>query len=282
MRYLIVGKNGQLGREFVRILQKTDADFVALGHKELDIGNIHQTLSIFEEIKPQVIINCAAYNLVDKAETDYSTAYRTNAVGIKNLAYASRIHKAFIVHYSTDYIFDGKKEEGLYTEEDTPVPINEYAKSKYVGEIYLQEETDNYLLFRVSWVFGDGEQNFIYKLLKWAEQNPYLKISYDEISVPTYTEVIAGLTLKAIDQKLTGLYHLTNTGYCSRFELAKFVFNTLGIDKFIYPVSAESFNLPAQRPKFSAMDNSKLSKALNVKIPTWEESVEKFLKNYRT
>jgi len=281
LKFLVIGKNGQLGKEFVSIFEKTNADFTAFGHNELDIGNLKQVLTAFDKIKPDVVINCAAYNLVDNAETDYKTAYRTNAIGVKNLAYASSLYNSFFVHYSTDYVFDGKKETGLYTEEDTPSPLNEYAKSKYLGELYLKEETDNYLLFRVSWVFGRGKQNFIYKLLQWTEKNPYLKIAYDEVSVPTYTEVIAGITIKAVEQGLKGLYHLTNSGYCSRYELAKFVLKNLGINKFIYPVSSDIFNLPAKRPKFSAMDNTKISKILNVQIPTWEESVEKFLKSYQ-
>ncbi len=280
MKFLIIGKNGQLGKEFTRIFQKTGADYTAVGHEELDIGSLKQVIDIFEKVKPDIVINCAAYNLVDNAQTDYASAYRTNSIGVKNLAYGSERYGSFLIHYSTDYVFDGTKETGLYTEDDVPSPLNEYAKSKYLGEVYLKEETENYLLFRVSWVFGDGKQNFIYKVLQWSKQNPYLKIAYDEISVPTYTEVIAGITLKAVEKGLKGLYHLTNSGYCSRYELAKFVFKTLNIDKFIYPVSADIFNLPARRPKFSAMDNSKISKELNIQIPSWEESVEKYLKNF--
>ncbi len=277
MKILIVGKNGQLGREFVKELSKTKNIVIPLGHEELDIGNIGDVLDVFDRYKPDVVINCAAYNQVDKAEEEYDLAYKTNSIGVKNLAFSSNKYGSFLVHYSTDYVFDGKKENGLYTEVDKPNPLSEYAKSKYLGEVYLKEETEKFLIFRVSWVFGDGKQNFIYKLLKWAENNPYLKVSYDEISIPTYTKTIVNITLKAVEEGLTGLYHLTNSGYCSRFELAKFVFKTLGMTKFIHPVPSEIFNLPAKRPKFSAMDNTLISSILRVEIPNWEEAVSDFL-----
>jgi len=277
MKILIVGKNGQLGREFVKELSKTKNSVIPLGHEELDIGNIGDVLDVFDRYKPDVVINCAAYNQVDKAEEEYDLAYKTNSIGVKNLAFSSNKYSSFLVHYSTDYVFDGKKENGLYTEIDKPNPLSEYAKSKYLGEVYLKEETEKFLIFRVSWVFGDGKQNFIYKLLKWAEDNSYLKISYDEVSIPTYTKTIVNVTLKALEEGLTGLYHLTNSGYCSRFELAKFVFKTLGIKKFIYPVPSDIFDLPAERPKFSAMDNTLISSILRVEIPNWEEAVSNFL-----
>ncbi len=276
MKYLIIGKNGQLGKEFVKTLNSYKKDFTAVGHKELEIGDLGKVLEIFEREKPDIVINCSAYNLVDKAEEDYPAAFKTNTIGVRNLAYASKKFGSFLVHYSTDYVFDGKK-EGLYTEEDKPNPLNQYGKSKYLGEIYLFEENKNSLLFRVSWVFGEGKQNFIHKLLNWAENNQYLKIAYDEISVPTYTGTIVNITLKALEEGLTGLYHLTNSGYASRYEWAKAILNYRKINKFIYPVSSEIFELPAKRPKFSAMDNGKIKKELNLEIPTWEEDLKIFL-----
>jgi len=276
MKYLIIGKNGQLGKEFVKILTKENQDFTAVGHEELEISNLSQVLEIFENIKPDIVINCSAYNLVDKAEQDYPTAYKTNSIGVRNLAFASKKINSFLIHYSTDYVFDGKK-EGLYTEEDKPNPLNEYGKSKYLGEIFLKEENENSLIFRVSWVFGEGTQNFIYKLLQWAKNNDYLKVAYDEISVPTYTGNIVNVTLKSIEKGLKGLFHLTNSGYASRYEWAKAILKYKKVEKFIYPVSSDIFDLPAKRPKFSAMDNTKIKKELNLGIPDWEEDLKLFL-----
>ncbi len=285
MRYLIVGKNGQLGREFikwlsgglVKSLNGKKVEWESVGSKECDISNLSQVLNLFESIKPDVVINCAAYNFVDKAEVDYINAFKVNAIGVRNLAFTCKKHNAFLVHYGTDYVFDGKK-EGLYTEDDEPNPINQYAKSKLAGEILLKEETDDYLIFRVSWVYGEGKNNFIYKLLQWVKSQAYLKIAYDEFSVPTSTRTITDITLKAIDNGLKGLSHLTNSGYASRYEWAKETLKTKKIDKFIYPASKEMFNLPAKRPGFSAMSNERISKELSVKIPTWQWELRNFLR----
>ena len=278
MKYLIIGKNGQLGKEFIKTLDRRKKDFAALGHLECDISNLNQVLEISKSIKPDIVINCAAYNQVDKAEEDYTTAIKVNSLGVRNLAYASKKINAFLIHYSTDYVFDGKKENGLYTEDDFPNPLNEYGKSKLLGEIFIKEEIEKYLIFRVSWVYGEGKQNFIYKLMQWAKNNEYLKIAYDEISVPTSTRTIVEITLKSLDQELTGLYHLTNSGYASRYEWAKKVFEIKDINKFIKPVSSDIFDLPAKRPKFSAMSNERLKKILGIEINSWDKEIEKIIK----
>ncbi|WP_022846302.1 MULTISPECIES: dTDP-4-dehydrorhamnose reductase [unclassified Desulfurobacterium] len=275
---LITGKNGQLAGEFIRKLTEKGTDFKALSHKELDIGNLDSVVKAVRELKPEVIINCAAYNLVDKAEEEYEIAYKTNAIGPENLAIAAKEAGSFLIHYSTDYVFDGKKEDGLYTESDEPSPVNEYGKTKLEGEKRVMEIGNDYLIFRVSWVYGKGKQNFIYKLTRWAEKMPFLKIVCDEFSVPTSTRTIVDVTLKAVEERLTGLYHLVNSGYTSRFEWARLTFKLLKLDKFIRPVTSDAFKLPAKRPGFSPMSNKKLSKTLNVEIPPWEEALERFIK----
>ena len=277
MKILITGAKGQLGKEFVKKLEHKKKKFLALGHAELDITDLEKIIEVFESFKPDIVINCSAYNLVDKAEKDNTPAIKVNALGVRNLAFMCKKKGAFLVHYSTDYVFDGEK-EGLYNEEDTPNPLNEYGKSKLLGEKFLREETDKYLIFRTSWVYGEGKQNFIYKLLQWTETQEYLKIACDEFSVPTYTGRIVEITLKALEEGLTGLYHLVNSEYASRYEWAKEVFKLKGIKKFIYPVPRSYFNLPAKRPKFSAMNNEKLSRILAIEIPPWQEDLTYFIK----
>ena len=286
MKILIIGKNGQLGKEFTKRLGEKGAEWLinkkinceSVGRAECDVASTGQVLELFENVKPDIVINCAAYNFVDRAETDeYINAYRVNAVGVKNIAYACKKHKVFLVHYSTDYVFDGEK-EGLYTEKDEPNPINQYGKSKLAGEIMLKEETEDYLIFRVSWVYGEGKSNFIYKLLEWAKTQKYLKIAYDEFSTPTSTATIVDITLRALQSGLKGLFHLTNSGYASRYEWAKEILNAKKIDKFIYPVSKEIFNLPAKRPGFSAMSNESVARELGVNIREWDSEVIGFCK----
>jgi len=277
MKYIITGKNGQLAREFIRAFEKQSIDFIAPDESHLDISVSCKVRTVVDDYRPDVIINCAAYNLVDKAEHDKSAAFAVNTLGPHNLAKAATRQKAVLVHFSSDYVFDGTKESGLYSEDDPVNPLNEYGKSKLAGEQRVLETHDRSLILRLSWVFGPGKQNFLFKLREWTKNNEYLKIACDEFSVPTYTATIVDVTLKALEQGLNGRYHLTNSGYCSRYEWSKMALNHMGIRKFIRPVSMDSFNLPANRPKFSAMSNSSIGNILNIPIPTWEEAVESFL-----
>ena len=278
MNYLITGKNGQLAQAFIKRFEEQSIDFHAPDESQLDITNQKVVAGVVATLKPNVIINCAAFNLVDKAEEVKDTAFAVNATGPKNLAQAAASRKAMLVHFGSDYVFDGLKESGLYTESDPVNPLNEYGRSKLAGENHVLEELDKCLVLRLSWVFGAGKQNFIYKLIEWARHNEYLKVACDEFSVPTYTGTVVDITLEAIEQGMTGRYHLTNSGFCSRYEWAKLILQTIGVSKFIRPVSMDTFNLPAKRPKFSAMSNGGLAGRLNVDIPAWEESVGSFLR----
>jgi len=277
MKYLITGSNGQLGRTFIKEFQERSLDFSAPQESLLNITDIGCVAEAIDSYKPDVIINCAAYNLVDKAEQEQDVAFSVNAIGPRNLARAAAKGKAILVHFSSDYVFDGTKENGLYVESDPVNPVNTYGKSKLAGEQYVQEELDRSLVLRLSWVFGQGTQNFVHKVREWSKTSAYLKITCDEFSVPTSTETVVDVTLKALENRMTGIYHLTNTGYCSRYEWAKTILDNLGIIMFIKPVTREMFHLPAQRPLFSAMSNKKIAGLLNIAIPEWEEAVRSFL-----
>jgi len=277
MNYLITGKNGQLARAFIKRFDERSFTYNAPDESKLDITDPKAVDDIVSAIKPGIIINCAAYNLVDKAEQEKDIVFAVNAKGPGNLARAAARHNAQLVHFGSDYVFDGLKEEGLYTEKDATHPLNEYGKSKLAGEEQVLETLDRSLVLRLSWVFGDGKQNFIYKLREWAQNNAYLKIACDEFSVPTWTETIVDVTLKALNQGVTGRYHLTNSGYCSRYEWAKHILQCSGSTKFIRPVTMDTFKLPAHRPKFSAMNNGALAAMLSTAIPPWEESVREYV-----
>lgn len=277
MKYLIVGNKGQLGKEFQKHLSTQNIDFVGVDIDELDISNIQKVLDLFNSVKPNYVINCAAYNQVDNAEIKFYDCLKSNTFGVRNLAYACKKFNSFFIHYGTDYIFDGSKQNDLYNEDDQPNPLNNYGKSKLYGELAIPEEIDNYLIFRVSWVFGEGNQNFIFKLMNWVKNSEYLKIAVDEVSVPTSTATIVKATMLSLKNEVRGLYHLPCSNNTSRFEWAKFILDNAKINKFIYPVSKDSFNLPAKRPSFSAMSNKKISDILNIEIPTWQQETEKFL-----
>ena len=297
MKFLITGAKGQLAREFLRVLQRAKgeeqivkrkerrakgkeslcSELIALDKGSLDVSDPNAVSEAVSHFKPDVIINCAAYNFVDKAEGDFDTAFRVNALGPKNLASICKKYNALLVHYSTDYVFDGEKKD-FYTEEDESNPINNYGKSKLDGENFLQQETDNFLLFRVSWVFGEGTQNFFYKLKDWIKTQDVVKVACDQISVPTYTEDIVKMTIHAIYEGVRGVYHLTNSGYASRYETARYFVERLGLTHLILPVCSEYFSSPAKRPYFAAMSNAKISKTLNVSIPGWKDGIDRFIK----
>lgn len=281
MRYLITGKNGQLAQAFIQRFEKEGTEYHAPNETDLNITDPIAVDQAVAALKPDVVINCAAYNLVDKAEQEQDRVFAVNATGPELLARATVRQKALIVHFGSDYVFDGSKETGLYDETDQTNPLNAYGRSKLAGERQAAAANARHLVLRLSWVFGSGTQNFIYKLQQWADKNEYLKIACDEFSVPTFTGTVVDVTLRSIEQGLTGRFHLTNSGYCSRYEWAKLVLSASGITKFIRPVSMDSFALPALRPRFSAMSNRAIRTAIGMDIPAWDDAVRSFLQEGR-
>lgn len=281
MRYLILGAGGQLGKEFTKSLsERRKSTVYAMARTELDVGNLDAVYRTIRELRPNVVINCSAYNKVDQAEeAGFEEAIRVNAFGPRNLAISAKEVRAFLIHFSTDYVFSGEK-ASPYLEEDSPTPINKYGLSKLLGEREISSilDPDEYVIFRVSWVYGRGENNFLHRLSIWAKSGDLLKVSCDEFSVPTSTKTIVEITLRALEAGLSGMYHLVNSGYASRYEWAQEYFRLLGVKKLIYPVYREEFNLPAKRPRWSVMSNERISKALNLEIKHWKEALRDYLR----
>jgi len=279
MKYLIIGNKGQLGSEFEKRLALQNKNFVAVDIDKVDITDYQKLTDLFSFVKPGIVINCAAYNDVDGAETNTEQAFEVNAEAIKYLAYSAYKHHSFLIHFSSDYVFDGSKTSGMYIEKDETNPINQYGRSKLEGEKNLADELETYLLLRLSWVYGKGSQNFIYKLRNWAEGKDILKISEDEISIPTSAKTVVDVVMQSVSHGLDGLFHLTNSGYCSRYEWAKEIISLMGLKTRLEPVPQDFFKLPAKRPKFSAMSNSKISAELALEIQTWQAALSDFFEN---
>ena len=276
MNILITGSRGQLAAEFQKSLREHNHEVTALDKQDLDITDMIALSDTVSRISPDVIVNCAAYNYVDKAEDDFESAFKVNAFGVRNLAVSCREHSVLLIHFSSDYVFDGRKED-FYTEEDEPNPISRYGESKLQGENFLKQEAPEYILFRVSWVFGKGRQNFLYKLSEWAKDKRILKIVYDQISVPTYTEDIVSITHFAIQKRLRGLYHLTNSGYATRYEVARYFLERLNMNNLVLPIQSDFFPSPAKRPFFSVMSNQKISRDLDIEIPDWRLGIDRYI-----
>lgn len=275
MKYIITGSSGQLAKAFIKKFTELKFDFIAPSEQDLDITNKEKISNVFSQYNPDVVINCAAYNNVEYAQQDNTKAVLINKTAVTNLVEESKKYKAKFVHFGSDYVFDGTKND-LYVETDKTNPLNEYGKSKLAGE---QEalKYDNSLVCRLSWVIGEGQQNFLFKLSGWLKNNKVIKVSSDEISVPCFSFDIADTVIKALDKGLSGLYHLTNSGKASRYELAKEFVKLNKFDNEIIPVPMASFNSKVQRPLFTAMSNKKISTELNINIPDWKESLQQFI-----
>jgi len=274
-KVLITGGKGQLAKAFSEIFSLKNWDFVSLSKKDLDISDYVNVREIVSEYKPDIIINCAAYNNVDGAEDEWRKAILVNGFGVRNLAEVANKYNSLLVHFSTDYVFDGLKGKP-YTIADIPNPINLYGKSKYLGEKYAFM-AKKFFLIRVSWVFGDGEKNFPYKLIQWARENQKLRIVSDQISSPSYTQDIAEIVYELLKTEAYGLYHLSNKGFCSRFEWAEFILNEIGWRGKLTPVSIDEFKLKAYRPKFSALETYPIEEILEKRVPDWKNATKRFL-----
>ena len=277
--FLILGADGQLGKQIKKELAARGEKVIAPGKKDCDITNFETLARYIETEAPSIIINCAAYNAVDQAEQQSDAAYLINCKAVEHITKLCKQLGIFLVHYSSDYVFDGKK-NNLYNENDAPNPLNVYGKSKLAGEEAVQKYGGSYLLFRTSWVFGSGSQNFIYKMNQWVQKNPVLKLSSDEVSVPTSTLDLVSLTLLSLERGLKGLYHLTSSDYASRYEWGRYVVRSISSQTIIIPVPMATFPSVAQRPLFSAMSNAALEKDLSIKINNWQNAVDKFLMEY--
>ena len=276
MKALITGAAGQLAQAFAERLRHDGIPYCAPPETELDITDPDAVAQCLDRERPDTILNCAACNAVDAIERDDRVAQAVNHAAVATLATAAAARGILLVHYSTDYVFDGTAGR-CYTEADAPAPLNAYGRSKWQGEQAALQAGCELLLLRTSWVYGDGTQNFFHKLLQWADQRDTLEVVNDEISVPTSTDAIVTLTRAAIDARLRGLYHLVNSGYASRYETARLFFDLLQRDTSIRPVPSSRFPSPIKRPAFSALSNHRLATALGHPIPTWQDALARFV-----
>lgn len=273
---LITGANGQLGHDFQRILKENNIDFIATTHKELDITDIESMREFVKNKDISLIINCAAYNNVDKAEEEVDMCYKINAYAPRDLALLAKEIGAEYVTYSTDFVFDGKK-SSPYTEEDEVNPLSVYSKAKALGEKLVLESYDKAFVIRTSWVFGIANNNFNKQVINWSKAKDILSIVDDQVSSPTYSYDLALYSLKLIKTKRYGLYHLSNGGIASKYEQAKYVLDSIGWKGTLNRAKSSDFILPAKRAEYSKLDSSKLEKVVGEGIPSWQSAVDRFI-----
>ena len=273
---LLTGGNGQLGTELRHLLDEKGVEYVSTDAKKMDITDAQATMDYITNLKPTVIYHCAAYTAVDKAEDEGKALdEKINVDGTRNVALAAKEVGATLVYISTDYVFDGKLKDGEYAV-DAPInPLNEYGRTKALGEKAVQEIMDDYYIIRTSWVFGKYGHNFVFTMQKLAETRDELTIVNDQFGRPTWTRTLAEFMYFVIDQKAPfGIYHLSNDNTCSWYEFAKEILKDTDVK--VLPVTSEQFPQKATRPQYSVMDLSK-AKALGFHIPTWQEALQGML-----
>ena len=280
MKIIILGGKGQLGKEFENFL-KDKAEIYSFSHLELDVLNQELLIKKIQEIKPEVVINCSAYTKVDKAEEEKEECIKVNAIGAKNVSYASYKVGAKIIYFSTDYIFDGEK-ESPYTELDSPNPISTYGRSKLLGEIYTSKHNPNHLILRISWLYGINGRNFVKTIIKKAKEEKELKIVSDQKGSPTYTLDVVKQTWELIKKDKVGIYHSADQGETSWYEFAKKIIEKLKINVKISPIKTGEYPALAKRPKYSVLDNYLLKlEGINI-MRDWETALNEFLDTYGT
>jgi dTDP-4-dehydrorhamnose reductase len=276
MKILLTGSNGQLGYDFKKLFDSLKIEYIATDYQELDITNNESLEYFFAENKDFThIINCAAYNDVDKAEKDEKVKLLNTTAPYKLAEFAKKIDAVYVT-YSTDFVFDGDKRE-LYTEEDTPNPLSEYGKSKYEGEKSVLKTYDKSFIIRTSWVFGIANNNFNKQVINWSKSRDTLNIVDDQVSAPTYSADLAEFSWKLIQTEKYGLYHITNNGEASKYDQAKYVLEKIGWKGKLNRAKTKDFNLPAKRPKYSKLSSAKVEKLLGEKIPAWQSGIDRFL-----
>ena len=280
MKILLTGSNGQLGHDFKKIFDKKNIEYIATDYKELDITSDENLNKFFQENEGIThVINCAAYNDVDKAETD-KKVWLLNAEAPKKLAEFSKKIGAIFVTYTTDFVFDGEK-NSPYVEGDKTNGISEYGKSKAQGEKEVLKSYDSSFVIRTSWVFGIANNNFNKQVINWSKSRNELNIVDDQVSVPTYSMDLAEFSWKLIQTEKFGLYHITNDGIASKYDQAKYVLEKIGWKGTLGRAKTADFNLPAKRPAYSKLDSSKVEKLLGEKIPTWQSGIDRFLEEMK-
>ncbi|WP_372754030.1 dTDP-4-dehydrorhamnose reductase [Mariniflexile sp.] len=279
---LVTGSNGQLGN-CIKDLDDGNLNIIYSDYQELNICNLTQVQEFFQSEGPiHYCINCAAYTAVDNAEKDQEKAFNINVLGAKNLALACVENDTTLIHISTDFVFDGKK-QNPYTEEDEVNPISVYGETKLKGEIEIQQLLKKYFIIRTSWLYSEHGTNFLKTMLRLSKEKEELRIINDQLGTPTYAgdlALVLFLIVRTESQK-HGVYHYSNEGVTSWFDFAKAIFEVENLQIKLNPIPTTSYPTPAKRPAYSVMDKSKIKRELGIEISSWTESLKLALSNIK-
>lgn len=277
---LVTGSNGQVGSEIKELSSNYDYNFIFTSKDDLDITNEQNIQDVINKNNINIIINCAAYTSVDKAETDKENADKTNRKAVKKLAKISKEKEIQLIHISTDYVFDGTAHKP-YCEEFQTNPNTVYGQTKLNGELEMVEiNPHNSIIIRTSWVYSSFGSNFVKTMLRLAKEKMELGVIFDQIGTPTYAADLAKIILDIVPQinnnKVT-LYNYSNEGVLSWYDFAKEIMKMAKLDCKINPIETFQYPTPATRPHYSLLNKLKIKKEFNIEIPYWKDSLERCL-----
>lgn len=283
-KILVTGSNGQLGNELRALESLSDKiSFRFTDIDDLDICDARQLTDLITQYNPDYIINCAGYTAVDKAEEDEEGAFSINAGAVQNIVNAIQNENCRLVHISTDYVLGGKAQQPL-NEEAIPDPVSVYAQSKLKGE-EIAMQLDNSIVFRTSWLYSRYGHNFVKTILRLSREREEINVVSDQVGTPTWAADLANTIISIIltsneesENYHPGLFHFSNTGSCSWYDFALKIVQISGSSLKINPIPTEQYPLPAYRPPYSVLSKEKILKTYGISIPSWEESLEKCIK----
>ena len=281
MNILITGANGQLGSEFRELAKNnTQHNFIFTDLPELDICNYNDVLNKIRESKINILVNCAAYTAVDKAESDSALAQRVNAEGPGILAKASNEAGAKIIHVSTDFVFDGSNNIP-YTEDMPTVPLGIYGATKLEGEQLVQKNNSNSAIVRTAWLYSAYGNNFVKTMIRLGREREELGVIFDQTGTPTWAADLAAAILVMANSEnfVPGIYHYSNEGVASWYDFTLAIHEMMGINCMVKPIETHQYPTPAKRPHFSVLNKAKIKNTFHIEIPYWRDSLKKCLEN---
>jgi dTDP-4-dehydrorhamnose reductase len=281
MKVLLIGANGQLGTDLLKVFRAAGDTVTPFTHAQLDVCSVAQISKAMAEVKPDVVLNTAAYHRVDECEKQSAMAFQVNGTAVMYLAQACKAAGATLAHYSTDYVFGGYEKSSPYEETDLPAPVNVYGTSKVVGEHLIAAYAERYFAIRTCGLYGlagsSGKGgNFVETMLKKAMAGDAIRVVDDQILTPTYTADLAQATRDLILTERYGLYHLSSEGQCSWYEFTRYIFERAGLHAKLSPVKSSEFASPARRPANSVLSKAKL-RSVGLSISTWKDALPRYL-----
>ncbi|QNM10264.1 dTDP-4-dehydrorhamnose reductase [Wansuia hejianensis] len=277
MRILVTGVKGQLGHDVMNELEKRGHTGIGVDIEEMDITDPAACENVIKEADVEAVIHCAAYTAVDAAEDNIELCTRVNAYGTENIARVCEKLNLKMMYISTDYVFDGTGTRA-WEPDDERHPLNAYGMSKYEGELAVTGHVKKFFIVRIAWVFGVNGKNFIKTMLRLGKENGAVSVVNDQIGSPTYTYDLAVLLVDMVETEKYGFYHATNEGLCSWYEFAQEIFRQAGMEVKVTPVSSAEFKAKAKRPSNSRMNKEKLTLNGFKRLPSWQDALERYLK----